>query len=172
MSLPTLEDVRLDLVSVRADVMEQIQHVRSPRRSTRYRTLRGLVVAGAAAILLAGAAIAVAQYDQQTIRSNATCFREASLGSQGVGIVQVPDASNPDAVADPIQACAVIWQNDMWDSSNNGDPDDPSDGTAPVPQLVACTLSDGVPGVFPREGSTASDEDFCGALGLADWGSD
>jgi hypothetical protein len=172
MSLPTLEEVQRDLVDVRAEVLEQILHVRSARRSTRFRTIRGLVVAGAAAILLSAGAIAVLQASQQTIHSWATCYHGATLDSQTKHILALSDTLNPDANLDPIEACAHVWQNDSWGPVSNGDPDDPDDGNARVPPLVVCTLPDGTAGVFPREGSTASPEDFCGALGLADWGSD
>lgn len=58
----------------------------------------------------------------------------------------------------------------MWDEASNLE--DPNDGTLPVPPLVACTGRDGIVAVFPREGSSASDKDFCGTLGLANWGPD
>jgi hypothetical protein len=68
--------------------------------------------------------------------------------------------------------CSVIWSNDSFGPDGNNDPEAPGAGTHPVPQLVVCTLPDGVTGVFPRTTETSSDKDFCAALGLADWGSD
>jgi hypothetical protein len=164
--LPTDEQVRAELVSVRTAVMDATRHVRSPKRSTRYRTIRGIIIAGTAAALLTAGAIVVARAAQETIDSYATCFEHASLDSRQHVFI------NDEGGLDPIDLCGIVWRNDSWTSVSNGDPDDPNDGDAPVPPLVACELADGAAGVFPREGSTASDTDFCAALGLADWDSD
>ena len=170
-TLPTDEAVERELAAIRVSLLEATHHVRSPRRSTRHRTIRAVIIAGTAAAILTAGAIVVAQVTQEQKDTYATCFEHADLGSrQSVFIIFDPD--DPDIVIDPIEACGVVWRNDSWTSVSNGDPDDPNDGAAEVPPLVACTLPDGQAAVFPREGSTASGTDFCGALGLADWGSD
>jgi hypothetical protein len=164
--LPTDDQVRAELATVRVAVLEATTHVRSPRRSTRYRTIRAVIIAGTAAALLTAGAIAVARASQEHIASYATCFEHPSLDSrQHVFISNEGDL-------DPAELCGIVWRNDSWTSVSNGDPDDPNDGTAAVPPLVTCTLADGAAGVFPREGATTPDTDFCATLGLADWDSD
>lgn len=164
--LPTDEQVRAELASVRSAVLDATRHVRSPKHSTRYRTIRAVIIAGTAAALLTAGAIAVARASQETIDSYATCFEHASLDSRTHGFI------SSSGGLDPIELCSIVWRNDSWTSVSNGDPDDPNDGTAPVPPLVTCALADESAGVFPREGSTATDKDFCAALGLAVWDSD
>ena len=61
----------------------------------------------------------------------------------------------------------MVLRNDTW-SSEAYDPDDGTSGASAgdlhgIGRIVA---------VFPREGSKATDKDFCAALGLAEWGSD
>lgn len=170
-TLPTDEEIERELAAIRVSLLVATRHVRSPRHSTRYRTTRAIIIASAAAALLTAGAIVVAQVSQQQKDHYATCFEEVSLDSQQAVFI-LDDPSNPDFVIDPIEACGVVWRNDSWTVVSNGDPNDPNDGTAPIPPLVACTLPDGQAAVFPREGNTASGTDFCEALGLADWGSD
>jgi len=165
-TLPSDLDVARQLMSVRASVMEATHHVRSPKRSTRYRTTRNLIIAGAAVAALTAGAIIVIQADAGTVSSYGKCYHTASLDGEPPQWV----ISDPGASQDPVELCSIFWTNDLWEGSND-DPD-PTDGNLPVPPLVACTSTDGIVAVFPREGSEASDEDFCGALGLADWDSD
>lgn len=164
-TLPSDLDVARRLVTVRAAVIESTHHVRSPKRSTRYRTTRNLIIAAAAIAALTGGAIVAIQAAQATIATNAWCYHDATLDSDPM--VVIGDDGSTD---DPYDLCAVIWRSDLWDPANNNA--DPNAGTNPVPDMVACELPDGVVGVFPRDGSAASTEDFCEALGLADWGSD
>ena len=46
---------------------------------------------------------------------------------------------------------------------------DPNAANFPVPELVGCTLSNGVGAGFPRGDSTATSEEFCRDLGLTIW---
>lgn len=164
--LPTDEQVRAELASVRSAVLDATRHVRSPKHSTRYRTIRAIIIAGTAAALLTSGAIAVTRASQEEIDTYVTCFHSASLDSQTRGFIFT------EGGLDPIELCGIVWRNDSWTGVSNGDPEDPNDGTAPVPPLVACELANGASGVFPREESTATNEDFCAALGLAVWDSD
>lgn len=158
-----LEVERL-LVPVRASVMQATQHVRSPKHSTRYRTARTLIIASAAvAILTAGTVVAVVER-QAVIDHTAHCYVKPSLDAQQLTLKGLTTADSP--TLDPIAACATAWSNDAFNPANDGSTDHP------VPDLVACTGSDGIAAVFPREGSTADDTGFCKALGLADWSSD
>jgi hypothetical protein len=165
-TLPTDLEVAQQLVAVRANVLDATRRVRSPKRSTRYRTTRNLLIAGAAIAALTAGAIVIIQANADIVDRWAACYREASTEGEPHYVSGDPDSSD-----DPIALCEVIWRNDLWDESSNDDPD-PNDGTTPVPPLVACAGPDGVAAVFPREGSEASPEDFCETLGLADWSSD
>lgn len=170
--LPTDLEVERELALVRERVLEATRHVRSPRRSTRYRTTRTLIIAGAAVAILTAGAIVVAQVSQEQQETYVTCYDGASLDAQYTVFISAPDEAAPDLVLDPKGLCGIAWANDSFGNTSNNDPDDPNDGDAPVPPLVSCILPDGQTAVFPREGSTASETDFCGTLGLADWGSD
>jgi hypothetical protein len=141
--------------------------VRSPKRSTRFRVTRNLIIASAAVAALTAGAIVVALESNDIRGSNAACYPTASLDGTPYNVLGEPGA----ALADPTVLCEVVWANNLWDESTNDDPD-PSDGTFPVPPLTACTGADGIAAVFPLEGSAASEEDFCETLGLADWSSD
>jgi len=151
-----LEIERL-LEPVRASVMSATQHVRSPRHSTRYRTTRTVIIASAAvALLTAGAVVAVIER-QSVIDHTAHCYEHASVDSRQL-MAQGVTGADADRL-EPIAACATIWSSGGF-------------GDTSVPDLVACTSSDGLAAVFPREDSAAVGTGFCKALGLADWGSD
>jgi hypothetical protein len=166
-TLPSDLDVAQQLKSVRAAVIETTHHVRSPKRSTRYRVTRNLIIATAAIAVLTAGAIVALQAPPDVIAGSVSCYHTASLGEEPQLVMGEPGLSD-DAVA----LCAWWWSNDGWNDQGNPELWDPVLGDYPVPPLVACTLPDGIAGVFPREGSTASDTDFCEALGLADWSSD
>jgi hypothetical protein len=166
--LPDDLEIERLLVPVRVAVMDATHHVRSPRHSTSYRTARTLIFAGAAIAILTAGAIVVATERQTVIDHTAHCFEHASLDSRQLmaqGITS-PDRGN----LEPVAACATLWSGDAFNTDN--DETAPGNTDHPVPELVACTYSDGIAAVFPREGSTAVDTDFCAALRLADWGSD
>ena len=170
MSVTFPDDVEIErlLEPVRASVMHATQHVRSPRQSTRFRTTRNLLIAGAAAaILTAGSVVAYVEH-QSVIDMTAYCYEHASLDAQMVTVQGITDAVS--GTLDPVDACGAIWRSDGFNPAN--DESVPGEGDHPVPDLIVCTSFDGVAAVFPREGSTAGDTDFCKALGLADWGSD
>ena len=170
--LPSDEQVRAELATVRAEVLEATRRVHSPRLSSRSRTTIAVILAGAVAAALTAGTIAATRANEQRISSEVTCYEHASLDSrQQVILSGSPDESSADDF-DPAETCGLMWRNDLWSETSNNDPDDPNDGDAPVPPLAACVLMDGTAGVFPLEGSTASADDFCAALGLAEWDSD
>jgi alkylation response protein AidB-like acyl-CoA dehydrogenase len=164
--LPDDLDIQRRLATVRVAVMEATEHVRSPRHSTRYRTTRNLIIAGAAiAALTAGTVIAV-QATQDYIDQTVQCFEHASLDSRWAGVQGSGENNGP---LDPIDACTLIWHESHFSPDGA---DEAGQGTGTVPDLVACTLSTGAPAGFPREDGPPDDTDFCAALGLADWDSD
>jgi hypothetical protein len=165
--LPTDLEVERSLASVRIAVLEATRTVRSPRRSTRYRTTRTVLIAAAVIVALTGGAIVVAQVTQELRERSVTCFDGPTLQARQLTVQGVGDeAGGP---IDPLEACAIIWRDDSWSGVDLTD-QTPGDGTATVPDLVACELPDGSAAVLPRDGAAV--EDFCEALGLADWGSD
>lgn len=144
MSLPTDQLVADALAATRVSVLDATRHVRSPKRSTRYRYTRNGIIVGGAVLLLTAGALAVALERPDVIASTVTCYEHASLDSYPQGM------NTPDRPLDPIALCG--------DQYPLGTP------------ISVCTLPDGTAGVFPREGRPA--DDFCDTLGLADWDSD
>ena len=163
-TLPSDLDVARQLSSVRASVIEATRHVRSPKRSTRYRTTRNLIIAAAAVAVLTAGAIVVIQYAKRHRQRRRPATRGPILDSM---LVLVAGEHGSTATTRSSSA-ASIWQNDMFDQANNNDPD-PNDGTSPdpAPGRMHGPGRDrrGVP---VRRGR----EDFCETLGLADWDSD
>ncbi|MCU1418332.1 MAG: hypothetical protein JWP32_2506 [Schumannella sp.] len=164
--LPDDIEVQRRLVPVRVAVMEATRHVRSPRRSTRFRTTRNLIIAGAAIAALSAGTIVAVQASQDYIEHSVQCFQHASVDSRWIGVQGVGANGGP---LDPIDACDLVWRENAF--SPDG-PDEPGQGTGMVPDLVACTLPTGAPAGFPREDGPPGDTDFCAALGLAAWDSD
>ena len=64
---------------------------------------------------------------------------------------------------------AAMWR--MGLIGQGTPPTDPNNTHLPVPDLVGCTEHNGVGAGFPRDGSTASTDDFCTHLGLTTWSS-
>jgi len=167
-TLPSDLDVARQLTSVRAAVIEATHHVRSPKRSTRYRVTRNLIIASVAIAALTAGAIVVLQESPEHIAGNVICYRNGSLDESDPQVL----GGDPGVSEDAVELCAWWWSNDGWSNPESPEFWDPVRGPYPVPRLIACTRPDGIAAVFPAEGSTASDTDFCEALGLADWGSD
>ncbi|CAN5464423.1 hypothetical protein BH09ACT4_BH09ACT4_03240 [soil metagenome] len=144
MSLPTDPQVDASLAATRARVLEATHHVRSPKRSTRYRYTRNAIIAAGTVVVLTGGVLAVALAPRDIIVTTATCFDHASVDAHSQ-LVQ-----SDDEPFNPLANCASEYPDNS--------------------RLSVCTLPDGTAGVFPREGRPGSD--FCEALGLADWDSD
>jgi hypothetical protein len=166
-TLPSDLDVARQLMSVRSAVIDATHHVRSPKRSTRYRTTRNLIIAAAAIAALTAGAIIVLQDPPDIIETHVTCYHTASLSEEPQYL-----AGDPGSPDDAVKLCAWWWSNNGWFDEGNPELWDPVRGDYPVPPLVACTSPTGTVAVFPNEGEPMSDTDFCGALGLADWDSD
>jgi hypothetical protein len=157
--LPADDQVALLLAETRVAVLDATRRVRSPKRSTRYRVTRNIVIASVAAIALTAGAIAVARAVQEQIDTNVVCYETADLDSTAIW-----GGTNPE-MFDPVAMCETAWATDSFDDPQGGE-----DMSHPVPELIVCTRPDGVAGVFPL--GDARSEDFCAALGLADWDSD
>ena len=157
-SVPTDDDVARLLAETRVAVLDATHHVRSPKRSTRYRVTRNVIIASVAVAALTAGAIAVALESDDVRGSNMVCYEEADLDSRHVY------GGTSLEMFDPIAMCGAVWASNGFDDTNG------PDNTYPVPDLIVCTMPNGLAGVFPV--GDARPEDFCAALGLADWDSD
>lgn len=167
-SLPNDREIERQLVRVRADVMAATHHVRSPKRSTRFRVTRNLIVGGVAIAALTGGTIIVASENARVIDTYVFCYEAASLSSDRADVAaEVSD----HITADPVATCGDLWRVGRLGQSGQIDPNDPNNNF-PIPALVACEGKDGVAAVFPRENAETSDQGLCEALGLAVWDSD
>lgn len=168
--LPSDDEIRRQLVDVRSRVLDATREVRSPRRSTRFRTTRNLVVAGVAGLAMTAGALYFAGTSQR-IDHQINCFGSADLGAEIIVMIYAPSADSPPLhgpKADPeipIGMCGLAW------STGAFEPDaDPTnvEPIYPVPPLTACTQTNGGVAVFPNRGDVAA-ERLCGTLGLAVW---
>ena len=163
-NLPDEHEIASQLAHVRADVLAATHHVRSPKRSTRFRVTRNIVIGGVAVAALTGGTIIVANESIETINSYVYCYEAADL-----------EADRADAVFesadDPATICGEFWRAGRLGQEGRIDPNDP-DNNFPVPDLVVCEGRDGVAAVFPRNDAESNDQGLCEALGLAAWDSD
>ena len=167
-SLPSDAEVERQLSRVRADVIDATHHVRSPKRSRRFRVTRNLVIGGVAIAALTGGTIVVTSESAQVIDTYAYCYAAADLSSDRADIT----AQTADQLSDnPVAACGELWRVGRLGQQGHIDPNDPNNNF-PIPALVACVSGDGVAAVFPREDAETSDQGLCEALGLAAWDSD
>lgn len=162
--LPDDHEVERRLARVRVEVLEATHRVRSPKRSTRFRVTRNLVIGGVGIAALTGGTIIAVTEPRETLDTFAYCYEDADLGAQRA------DAFWADA-EDPAEACGEFWRVGRLGQEGPIDPNDP-DNDFPVPDLVACEGRDGVAAVFPRNDAETSDQGLCEALGLAAWDSD
>jgi hypothetical protein len=137
------------------------------------RSWQGLAVGGGALalVLAGGAATAYVAFMPAEDRASVLCYSQPDLDSDNVPGIRVAVGRNMPAgakesdsgtvpIGDPAEACAQAWQDGQI--SADGAREVPEDSTAryQVPDLVACTLDEGVAGVFPGSPST------CERLGL------
>ena len=147
-----------------------------PARVRRHHRRVGIAVAvsALAAVALTAGTVAVIQasHDQRTY--SVQCYSQASTSSSFTTTVE-GEATNSltgqkavRPVAEPLSVCGEMWRMGLV-GQKPAPGQDPNTANYPVPQLVACTLSDGVGAAFPREGSIENQTDFCDALGLTPW---
>ena len=143
-TLPSDLDVARQLVAVRAAVIEATHHVRSPKRSTRYRTTRKLIIAARRSRPSPPAR------SSSSRRARRHRHRRRLLSSPSLD--QRADPRGPGDRARPRRlrssSAAGVAATTCSTTANNNDPD-PNDGTSPVPPLVACTRPDGARGGLP-----------------------
>jgi hypothetical protein len=171
--MPDDDDIARRLGEARAAVLATIPTVRSPRISRQGRAGVAIAAAAVAVLGLTGGAVAVIQATHEQVAYSVQCFAGASLGSAST-TVTVPEATDRTTGAagsrpttDPVADCADAWRSGLIGQASP--PADPNTADFPVPDLVACTLRDGVGAGFPRGDSRLDDKAFCAVLGLAPW---
>lgn len=165
-------DLAARLAAARRNVLATIADERTPRFSRRGKLA---VVAGAGALALGvtGGAIAIAAAPPEAVAYSVQCYEAADLGSRYTTLghpIAIDDATGEEQnrdTTDPVADCGEMWR--MGVVGQDEVPDDPNAAQFPVPELVGCTLPSGVGAAFPRGESSARDDEFCGALGLAVW---
>lgn len=171
--MPDDIDIARRLGNTREAILGALPTTRSPRLGHRARL--GVVLSGSAVAILGltGGTLAVVQATQEQVSYSVQCFAGASLDSASTTIDR-PQATNrvtgTNAARErttPAADCAFAWKAGLI--GQTASPVDPNSANYPVPDLVACTLTDGVGAGFPRGDSKLSDSAFCDALGLTTW---
>ena len=168
----TDEEVSALLEPVRTRVLADLRHVHSPRRSRRFRVVRAVAIGGIAAIALTAGSIVVLRATPEQINHSVSCYGMADPASTPV-LVSAPSPVSTSGEkqsrtsVSPVDLCEDMWRMGLVGQSEI--PTDPNAANFSVPDLVACTQSDGVGAAFPREGLPESDKLACAALGLAVW---
>lgn len=164
------EDARL--AGIRSRLLGAVAQQRTPRFSRARKTAVAAIAAGGLAVALTGGAIAVVQATQEQISYSVQCYDAASINANFTTVAtptatdNVTGEESRDAT-NPVTTCGDIWR--MGLIGQEAAPADPNAANFPVPELVGCTLSNGVGAGFPRGDSTATSEEFCRDLGLTIW---
>jgi hypothetical protein len=146
------------------------------RKSTRpwwRRSWQGVVVGtGTTALVLAGGvATAYVAFKPAEDQTSVLCYARADLDADPVDVTRLAVARDTRAgddeadsgtvpVEDPVSACAQAWRDGLLPSHGDRAARPGAAGQSPVPDLVACTLDEGVSAVFPGDPAT------CERLGL------
>jgi hypothetical protein len=171
--MPDDIEIARHLEKARGLILEALPTTRSPRLT--YRARLGIVVSGAAVVVLgiSGGSLAVVQATHEQVSYSVQCFAGASTESSSttIGHPQVTDrvtgVNGQRQSADPIADCSFAWKAGLIGQKSA--PADPNSANFPVPDLVACTLPDGVGAGFPRVDRKLSDHALCESLGLSVW---
>ncbi|HEY8454234.1 MAG TPA: hypothetical protein VIL34_01455 [Actinopolymorphaceae bacterium] len=148
---------------------EEVRKTYQPwwRRSWRSFTVGG----GALTLVLAsGAATAYVAFKPAEDKASVLCYAAPDLDSDHlpgarVAVAQDMPAGAEDsesgtiAITDPLATCSQAWRDGLIGPEGVREPPEPT-ATHQVPNLVACTLEEGVAAVFPGPPST------CERLGL------
>jgi hypothetical protein len=168
-NLPDSDEVTARLAAVRRVVLASAPS----RRVVHPRRLALILSASAVGVIgLTAGAIAVVQASHEQITYSVACYAHDSV-SGPVNMVGEPQGIDnaghaaPRTPTNPITTCADMWRKGIV--GQPAPPKDPNAANFPVPELVGCTMVNGIGAGFPREGSTASASDFCSGLGLTVW---
>lgn len=165
------EVVQARLRVVRSQLMRAVTHERTPRYSrARKATIAAIAVGG---LLLTGGTIAVVQATQEQIDHQVRCFEAADPDSnytdvaEAISIDSNTGQQETRRVLDPETVCGDMWR--MGLIGQEVAPADPNAANFPVPELVGCTLPNGIGAAFPRDNRSAPEQELCRDLGLTAW---
>jgi hypothetical protein len=119
----------------------------------------------ALSLLFGGAAVGYVAWAPARDQDQIRCYTSPTLQGGdddflGTTAVQaIPSGGGPTKVS-PIDICAMLWENGILRSGEKVVGAGPLLTNQPVPQLVACTLDNGIAAVFPGDAGT------CERLGL------
>jgi hypothetical protein len=127
---------------------------------------RRLILIVVIAVLLSSAAAGIAflRSAPVTDKRTARCYTQASLGSgetfsgTTIGAPGIPGSTAQ--VMSAITVCSDLWRQGFLVPGANGIQRPKPDTSNRVPPLIACTLRDGLAGIFPGDVNT------CATLGL------
>jgi hypothetical protein len=118
----------------------------------------------AAVVGSAAAGITLLRSSPVTDRMTARCYTEAALGTDdtfsGTTIGALGAPGSTVQVDNAIATCSDLWRHGFLLPGKTGIQRPSPNASNPVPPLVACTLPNGIAGVFPGDQST------CVSLGL------
>ena len=152
--------------ALRAALVDEVEASGTPwwRRSRRTLT----VGVGAASMVLAGGAVATAAYvtfRPATDLHSVVCYSSADLDqartvraaqAEEIRDGEAADTAGSVAVDDAIGLCADVWRSGALSERDDTGTTTPTLRRAEPPGLTACTLRDGVAGVFPGDERTCT----------------
>ena len=168
----TEAEILRGIADAREHVLGQIQTVRSPRHSRRFRVIRATAIAAIAALMLTAGGIAVLRASFEDVSYSVACYDGPGTYTAPVTVsAPAPMATDgteaPRTRVDPVETCGEMWRMGLIGQEET--PADPNAANFPVPALVGCVQANGVGAAFPRDDLPESDTLACGLLGLAVW---
>lgn len=155
------------IARVRSELMHRVQTEASAARRTRTRRIGIAGGAGLAVLALTGAAIAVVQAGQDEIDGTIRCFAAMDAHADYTTATEAQvEGTVPDEAFSrhAIEVCAALWEVGTLANGRVEVPQDPNKVDYSAPELIACTLPDGVTGVFPDENTLGMEA--CQQLGF------
>lgn len=154
------------IAHVRSELTRDVLADQRAIRRSRTRRIGFVSAAGVAALALVGGAIAVTQASQTEIEGTIRCFAVMDGDAEYTTVIEASaDGDVPDTAFSKraIEVCGAMYRVGILGDGKVLAPKDPSKVDYPIPELVTCTLRDGVIGVFPNENTT--DTETCYLLG-------
>jgi hypothetical protein len=138
------------------------------RQGTQFRRRFAVTVVGVPVLILSGAAMAYVSLKPASVpvQQQTRCYTQASLAGgndfYGTTVGQATPSLGQTRNQAAVDICASLWQQGFLHlgSKQISAPTDGPSNSEEVPDLVACTLDNGVAAVFPGDNGT------CVRLGL------
>jgi hypothetical protein len=142
----------------------QLEDVVGKKKASPRRTRLILLVAIALVLASAVAGITLLRTAPVTDKRTARCYTAMSIGSDKTfSGTTIGVAGTPGSVAqvdDAMASCSDLWRQGFLVPGMTAIQRPKPNTSNPVPSLVACTLPDGIAGIFPGDSNT------CAKLGL------